>query len=96
MEPEVNTLLPVELKEERHASLYYDDGNIELSAITKDGGTTQLYKVYRGMLSRSSDVFRDMFAVAGDRQEVVQMPDAAEDLSELLECIFTRKLALKL
>ena len=79
------------VKEEKHPSLYNDDGDIELAALTADGMTKQLFNVYRVMLGRTSDVFQDMLDVGdasnGPRAEVVQMPDNAEDLSALLKCI---------
>ena len=74
---------------ERHPILYYDDGDIELSAQTTDRSSTRLFKVYRAVLCRKSHVFRDMLIVSGgDRHEVIQMPDSAEDLSALLQCLF--------
>ena len=71
----------------KHPALYFDDGDIELVARTADDSSTQLFKVHRTTLSRASPVFRDMFAVSGDRQEAVSMSDTAEDLSDLLQCI---------
>jgi hypothetical protein len=81
--------LPISEKE-THPSLYFDDGDIELSAVTVDGAISQLFKVHRINLRRSSEVFRDIFTVAVDhREEIVQMHDSAEDLSALLQCIYS-------
>lgn len=69
-----------------HPSLYFDDGDIELSAKASDG-SVQLFKLHRIYLSRSSEVFRDMFAVGGNTKEEVEMPDNAADISALFEAI---------
>ena len=79
--------------QKRHETLYFDDGDLELSAKTLDGSTCQSFRVYRVQLRRTSPVFRDMLAVGGDREEVVDMPDTAEDISALLDCVFVPRYA---
>ena len=74
---------------EKHTSLYFDDGDIEMSAVSADRETVQLYKVYRVSLSMASDAFRDTFpAGAGPLNSVITIQDSAEDFSALLLCIF--------
>lgn len=83
---------------ERHPTLHFPDGDIALSAKTRTG-ITQVFRVDRIVLSRHSEVFRDMLAVASDKSNpeerfedipLVTMPedDAAEDLQSLLEVIY--------
>lgn len=74
---------------------WFDDGNIILEA-----ELTQ-FKVYRGILSANSDVFRDMFALARgggsegeevDGCSVVHVSDKAEDLRYVLQVLHDSKL----
>ncbi|GJE96877.1 hypothetical protein PsYK624_130850 [Phanerochaete sordida] len=79
-----------EQKQTRHVTLYFEDGDLELSA-RKAGSDDEgclLFCVYRAQLRRVSPVFCDMLALGGDRKEVVEMPDSAEDLAALLESVF--------
>lgn len=71
----------------RHSSLYFEDGDLELSAKTSEG-SIELFKVYRAQLRRVSPVFKDMLSLGGDREEVVIMPDPATDLSALLQSVY--------
>lgn len=85
------TVIPV--RPVRSASLWLEDGNIIFQAEGKQ------FKVYRGLLSLQSTIFRDMFTVpqysAGDSFvegcPVVHLSDAAADLEFALEAIFLRK-----
>jgi len=72
----------------KHGDLWFDDGNIILEA-----ELTQ-FKVYRGILSRSSAIFRDMFEVPQPAEDttvdgclVVHLSDSAEDLSYVLDAL---------
>ena len=57
---------------QRSEDFWYEDGNIVLIA------QEVAFKVHRSILSRSSEVFRDMFAAAH--------PDPPEPFSILTEC----------
>ncbi|KIP08898.1 hypothetical protein PHLGIDRAFT_358678 [Phlebiopsis gigantea 11061_1 CR5-6] len=72
-----------------HPSLFFEDGDIRLSANTADG-SRQVYKLHRFVLCRASQVFKDMFVVSGtERREEVEMPDRAEDISPLFEAMYS-------
>ncbi|KAF9011980.1 hypothetical protein BDQ17DRAFT_1298357 [Cyathus striatus] len=77
------------------SSLWFDDGNIVLQA-----GDTQ-FRVYRGMLTRHSTVFADMFSIPQpshthtsddsdvvDGCPVVHLSDAAGDMEYVLSALF--------
>ncbi|TDL17683.1 hypothetical protein BD410DRAFT_794158 [Rickenella mellea] len=81
---------------ERHASLYFPDGDIVLFARLKaaDSGHT-IFRVHRFMLSHHSVVFKDMFSLPPettvetyDNAPLVHMRDAAEDLESLLSVLY--------
>ncbi len=77
----------------RHPSLWHEDGTIILAT------PQMLFRVYRGILSRNSPVFRDMFSLpqpstssdAGediiDGVRVVQIHDRDEDLEPFLSAL---------
>ncbi|KAF7974121.1 hypothetical protein HWV62_13333 [Athelia sp. TMB] len=76
------------------SDIWYDDGNVILQA----EGT--LFRVHRGVLARSSPVFKDMFLFPQppftgmkmmDECPVVQLSDSAEEVGYILEGIFERK-----
>ncbi|GJE96871.1 hypothetical protein PsYK624_130780 [Phanerochaete sordida] len=73
--------------ETKHTTLYFEDGDLELSAEAADG-SRYLFRVYRAQLGRVSPVFRDMFAMGGARNESVRMYDPAEDLADFLESVY--------
>lgn len=71
----------------RHPNLYMEDGNIVLVC------EYTLFKVYRGLLSRNSEVFCDMFALSShqptdaeqwDGSPIVRLHDLAEDFGNFL------------
>lgn len=73
--------------------LWFEDGNIILQA------KNTLFKVYRGILTRESTVFEDMFSLpqpdvksksaeSYEDCQLVQMHDEASDLSRFLNAIF--------
>jgi len=83
------------LKErERHPVLYYEDGNIILAT------STTLFKVYRGILSRNSLVFQDMFSLPQpdsneglgrfDDVDVVHLHDDPESLAYFLSALIDK------
>ena len=70
----------------RHADFWLDDGNLILLA----GGTA--FRVYKGLLTKHSAVFSDMFATgsadateAFDGCPVVRLPDHPKDLRDFLQ-----------
>lgn len=82
-------------------SLYFTSGDICLSAplarALKSSMTTGLiFRVHRFTISLHSPVFRDMFALpeqpgvnaTHDGITLVQMPDSAEELAELLNAFY--------
>lgn len=81
------TALPIE----HHRRFFFWDGNIILSAIG-EGGKSVLFKVHKSVLSRHSEVFEDMFAVADpvaeesvvEGAEAVVMQDTVEEVESFL------------
>lgn len=74
----------------RHASHFYDDGNI-VFVVEKT-----LFKLYRGLLARHSEVMRNMFSFPSDETQgevdgvpAVTLNDSAEDFSCLLDFLLT-------
>lgn len=76
------------------SSLWYFDGNIVLQA----EGTQ--WKVYKGVLARSSPIFQDMFSLPQppsmdtemvDGCPVVQLSDSAEEVEYVLQAICQRE-----
>lgn len=91
------TSTPTQLEITR-SSPWFDDGNIILQAELAQ------FKVYSGILSATSEVFRDMLSmpqvVGGDNSDemvegcpVVCLPDAAEDIRYVLEALYSGRLA---
>ena len=77
------------LSQDRHPQLWFHDGTVILAT------PETLFKVYKGILSSNSSVFRDLFSlpVANanaptsdtlDGVDVIQMPDHHEDLATFL------------
>ncbi|KDQ59933.1 hypothetical protein JAAARDRAFT_56859 [Jaapia argillacea MUCL 33604] len=76
----------------KHESLWFEDGNVVLVA-----SGTLAFKIYRGVLIRSSEVFRDMFAIPQpefmetmDGCPLINVHDSALDLGHLLSALFER------
>ncbi|PIL26500.1 hypothetical protein GSI_12258 [Ganoderma sinense ZZ0214-1] len=72
----------------RHADFWLDDGNLILIA----GDTA--FRLYQGLLTKSSAVFADMFATGSadatetfDGCPVVRLPDHPADLGDFLQCL---------
>ncbi|KZP23447.1 hypothetical protein FIBSPDRAFT_1042898 [Athelia psychrophila] len=85
------TLTPITRSE-----VWFEDGNVVLQAERKQ------FKIHRGMLARTSSVFRDMFTLPQppisqeDTVEgciVVQLSDSAEDLEIVLQALIERGFA---
>lgn len=74
-------------KRQRHSKLWYEDGSVVLAT------ETTLFRVYRGILSQNSVIFRNMFSLPRspssteeklDGLPLIHLHDAAEDLAHLL------------
>ncbi|CAL1699880.1 unnamed protein product [Somion occarium] len=73
----------------RHETLWYEDGNIVLVA------DTTTFRVHSSVLSRASDIFRDMFSLPQPQGEdtidgcpVVHLPDSPHDLAIALDMLY--------
>lgn len=87
--------------ERHHPALYYDDGNVVLSAFTEDL-TPQYFRIHRSILCVHSPVLAEMFAIPPLRNDgpnheyaecydgalFIQMPDTAEDTESLLNVLY--------
>ena len=83
--------------DDRHPTLYFEDGNVVLSAIETKTQRRRYFRVHRSVLCRHSLVLADLFTIPPLRDESsshaivevydgvlhVQMPDSAEDLESL-------------
>ncbi|KAJ3558802.1 hypothetical protein NM688_g713 [Phlebia brevispora] len=81
---------------QEHESLWFDDGNIILRA------EDTMFRVYRGVLCRASDVFKDLFDIPQpsdpetiDGIPVVRMPDSALELADVLDILFNNTQFIK-
>ncbi|KZT08652.1 uncharacterized protein LAESUDRAFT_811264 [Laetiporus sulphureus 93-53] len=86
---------------QHHVALYFDDGNVVLSALSQEG-RRQYFRVHQSILSRHSPVLADLFAMPPlqsttsqtaleetyDGVVHVQMPDSAEDLASFLGVLY--------
>lgn len=81
---------------QQHPNLYFQDGDVILSApLPSDKGTT-LLRVHRVVLSHHSPVFKDMFAFPSNPQvnemldgvPVVRMPDDGDELAGLISAFY--------
>lgn len=98
-----DTGLPHLMELNRHPSLYFEDGDIVLSAYATLT-SRQLFRVHRVFLSHYSEVFRGMFAVvsttnideAYDGTPLLRMPDddTAEAVASLLDVMYNSRCAL--
>lgn len=76
-------------QEYEKGSVWLDDGNVVIVA------ERTAFKVLRSILSRNSDIFRDMFAMPQpanaevmDGCPVVQLPDSKKDVAHVLSALF--------
>ncbi|KAL6307685.1 hypothetical protein BKA93DRAFT_727017 [Sparassis latifolia] len=88
--------------EQHHPTLYFDDGNVVLSALSREDGSRQYFRVHQSILCRHSPVLADMFAIpplkASYSEDIiaetyagvvhVQMQDSAEDLASFLGVLY--------
>ncbi|EED80879.1 predicted protein [Postia placenta Mad-698-R] len=88
-------------REVHHPTLYYEDGNVVLSAQTQDR-ELHYFRVHQSILCRHSPILADMFSipplrVSASRDTLaevydgvphVQMPDSAEDLASFLHVLY--------
>ena len=78
------------------ATLYFEDGDVVLSAKDKAGAAT-LFRVDQRFLTRHSPIFADMFALPSGTEKreeyagvpIVHLPqDDAEDVTSMLQAIY--------
>lgn len=53
----------VKIEERRHPSLYFADGDIVISATSKEKTYAEFYRVDKVFLARHSAIFKDMFSI---------------------------------
>ena len=93
METEESDLTPEPSDLVESRDLWFEDGNIVLQA------EKTIFKVYRGILTKESTVFRDMFSIPQPKASVsatesyegcqlVKMHDSAVDLDIFLNSLF--------
>lgn len=86
-----------EFEEQRHPSLYMNEGDLVVSAKSAtDSNVVQLFRVSKSILSDHSLVFKDIFSIGRNSKNeefdgvpmVHMKEDASEDLAGLLEAIY--------
>lgn len=86
-------------EEERHTTLYLDDGDLVISAASKSRpNVKQLFRVHKTILIVHSPVFKDMLRVVGDGSlnekydgvPLAYLEDAAEDVAGLFDALYMR------
>ncbi|KIP11099.1 hypothetical protein PHLGIDRAFT_83859 [Phlebiopsis gigantea 11061_1 CR5-6] len=92
---------PMCYPEQHHPTLYFDDGNVVLSALNKDRERCY-FRVHQSVLCRHSSVFSDMFGMPPKREPTpegelsesydgvvhIQMPDSAEEVASLIDVLY--------
>lgn len=87
--------------DQHHTTLYFEDGNVVLSAVDKRD-TRCYFRVHRSILCRYSPVFQEMFMLPplteeGPEKKIaelydgvleVQMADSAEDVDSFLSVLY--------
>ena len=92
------------ITEEHHQDLYFDDGNVVLSSLKRNGTTRVYFRVHRSILCRHSPVLAEMFAIppllddsedpskgfkeSYDGVVHIQAPDTAEDIESFLGVLY--------
>lgn len=96
-----NLLTDMGKLEQHHPTLYFEDGNVVLSALPQEGHR-QFFRVHQSILCRQSPILADMFALpplkaSGSKDALaetydgvihVEMPDSAEDLASFLHVLY--------
>ncbi|EJD04850.1 uncharacterized protein FOMMEDRAFT_80660, partial [Fomitiporia mediterranea MF3/22] len=88
----------------RHSSLWFDDGNVILLASTNQlDPPGLLFRIHKSVLSKHSEVFRDMFTLptsedrghsTEDQNEtydgtaLIRMPDTAEQIEAMIKAFY--------
>lgn len=84
-----------------HPTLYFDDGNVVLSALDAKGRRVY-FRVHRSVLVRHSPILSDLFEIPPLRNEGpphdvkevyddalhISMPDSAEDIESFLKVLY--------
>lgn len=92
------------IAEEHHLTLYFDDGNVVLSCLRRNGRSRIYFRVHRSILSRHSPVLAEMFAIPPLLEDFedpskglketydgvvhIQAPDSAEDVESFLGVLY--------
>lgn len=88
---------PLVLAQEKHSSLWYDDGNIILISFTADKSRHVLFRIHKSILAEQSAVFAGMFSLPDSMDNYVygvegvpsvSMTDDAEDIEILLSILY--------
>ena len=86
--------------EERDKDLYFDDGNVIISASTP-GGDLKYFRVHNSMLSKQSIVFKDMLSMPSpsevdtyDGLPLVHVHDDVKELKQFLQAIYDPRKAI--
>lgn len=87
----------------RHASLYFEDGDLVLSSTREDGGIV-FFRVHTAILRQFSPVFHDMLSVpegpsgrgTHDGAPLVHLHDDPGALSEFIDALYNPGCALVL
>lgn len=88
--------------DQHHPTLYYEDGNVVLSAFDGTLSSRRYFRVHRSILCRYSPVLADMFSLPPLRKEGpghaiaemydgalhIQMPDSAADIESMLNVLY--------
>ncbi|TFK48999.1 hypothetical protein OE88DRAFT_451274 [Heliocybe sulcata] len=79
----------------KHASYYFADGSIVLSAVHSETKQVVLYRVQTTLLSRHSEVFADMLTMPSPPEAptyegapLVHLPDTAEEIEAMVHCFY--------
>lgn len=83
-------------EERRNSALYFVDGDIVVTAASKNKSYTEFYRVDRVFLARHSTIFKDMFVVGKSDLQMerydgipkVHLPDDAEDVAGFLSAMY--------
>lgn len=92
-----------QIEERRHPSLYFADGDIVVSATSKERTYTEFYRVDKVFLARHSVIFKDMLSIGSaegrsvdstseqqfyDGMPKVHLYDDAEDVAGFIGALY--------